>query len=488
MIKPNFRHFWPAIILIGLLSCTKSPFDPSTNEGANILNSLDSTIANFKTAYRIIDTTAAVLTVGSNRDSSYARTDRLEAGSLNGEQSFGYFIFDTAFHFANQSVKSIDSVKLFLPLTPGYRPSRAISIGLFRCARRDTSLHKLLDTGTVQPIGNPIKVFTVDSSSKITSDTLVLDLAEFRKGLKPKGQLIHDTLSHDTTVRVAHKVPISFDTTLAADSVTISKIDTTFKSDTTLDTIHAVIFRDTVDSARIDLNDSGYCLRAMDNSGSVARFSSPLLNILPSLNVWFYSDTTHTTVLESRSAIRVESSVYETNPTVLNDSTRSSYTSGRYTVIKLDLSAFWDSVKVKNNGKRFSVINGCNLIVPFDTLISDTEQFVAEKRSAIVAYYHIAPYHSTADSANFNADKAAVMLTTAMSVTLPLASIQSRHNFSLDLHNEVNALYAGGSAPPAECNLFIRLANSSDVTWRWVEWRVRPSRNLHIQATASNPR
>lgn len=438
MINQNFRYFWLAIAIIGLLSCTKSPFDATTNEGADVINSLDSTIADFKTAFRVIDTLITVDSVASHRDRG-SRVMPLEVGSLNGEKSFGYFRFDSLFTFPNLAFDSIDTVVLHLPLASSSVHLASTRVRLFRCAIRDTSDHTPFDTSTIQTnLASMIDTsFVFDSLH--TVDTVLLSLAAFRAGFQNINLVTNDTFLRTAILPCSSSPSGQCTTSTAIDTQII------------------------IDTAKVLLPDSGFCIAPVD-SGRIVRFGTPSLEIRYAYGMSRGS--------LSQNAIRTENSVLEANPSSLDRSAVSGYESGRYTVIKLNMAPFWDSVEAVNHGKHFTTVNGCNLVVNYDTT-----QLNAEEYSPVRVFYHLAPYRAQIDTADTS------VLSLNM-LTLTEAQIELNHSFVFNLEADANALYAGGKSPPAECVLFIRLA-STDATWRWTDWKINPLQKLRIQGAAS---
>jgi hypothetical protein len=441
MTKPRFRHFGLFAILCLLLSCGKPPFDPSTNEGATVINNLDPTIADFNTAYRVIDTTAAVDSVASRR-APLAWENALEVGNFNGERSIGYFGFDTLFRFSNQTIDSIDSVALYIPLAAGAEAHlRYTTVRLFAGAKKDTSSHALVDTSAKAPF--PMATCWFDSSH--TVDTVYLSLAQFRNALRLYQQ-------PDTIV------------TRVLDSAACAASPAAVCTLTVPDTVYRP-----ADTAHIIMPDSGFYL--FPDQDTILRLG------IPYVTVYFHYGSPATTGAQNQNALRIEHSPLETNPDSLDRVSRSSYLTGRYTVLKLNLAALWDSAKAPVNGKRFVMISGCNITIPFDTTPA-AQQFFDEVSSPLLIFYHLSTSPTDTAASLFQSN----------STDMTLATIQDKHAVVLNVQRDANALYNGGATPNSDCYLFIKIA-STDASWRWADWKISAAQKpLVVQATAGFPR
>jgi hypothetical protein len=307
---------WLCGCFLAGLSCSKSPFDPSTGLGQQVVDAIYPDAVDLQHAFKAVDMGCAVshdtsvrfdATDASDSIRSGVHTGSLTAGSLSGEYSIAYMEFRTGHLRASANLGVLQAAR-----DSGTLDSMYLKLS-YPVRSTDPTVRPatiLVDTCPVKPHGIPFDTARLSGLSAWT-DTVQ-----------------RDSLS-DTTVLIA------------------------------LDTgRYLPLIRRAIDTAvsSLDTDSVAFCIRLTDSSRVLRISSAQLL-----LRYRYLPDSVRRT--EALVTSYTEYTVVEPAVPVDKSAIISSWESDRFVEIKLDLTALWDSAENAQAKRPYAVVQAafCSL-------------------------------------------------------------------------------------------------------------------------------
>jgi hypothetical protein len=352
MKNKRFAAFLCKLILslgvCALISCSKSPFDSSTDLGKNIVDDFDPGITNLQSNVKTFSGHAEIDSAFSMRDSGDSIVSWLQRNT-SATSTISTLASGTFQGLTVDGFNPIESVFTYIEFRPD-------------TLRTTEATRKMLDTAysidSVVFVVNRLRM-TIDSSSAGMASPAGIDMYPCDT-LKDSAAFVLDRNKIRYNIGRLGTFTVSLDSS-AADTVYSAKLDSA---------AYIPRIRKAVKDSAPDTSWFAFCLRPSPNSRGIVRFDNYI--DLPRILVYYRassSDSTQTVVLYRNHA---SFSVFESDSLAACRYPFSTWETGRRTVFKLNLAslrAFMDTAA--DSGKKFMIIQRADLKINLSGIISD---------------------------------------------------------------------------------------------------------------------
>jgi hypothetical protein len=196
MIKKSFKVFCASFLLAGSILFCKSPFEPSTNLGQQVLNSIDSSMTNVNTAFKVMDRIDLSVQKASSRVSIRPDTGfyHLRSGVYPYRLAAGRFGDDSSVAYAEFRVSSANLATIRAAVSDSGRMDTSRVDSVILLLQYKAGVNDLTDA---QGVSNKVNVFSCGRKfyPGVRNDLTVPDII-------PSSAVMVQRTSVDTTVAI----------------------------------------------------------------------------------------------------------------------------------------------------------------------------------------------------------------------------------------------------------------------------------------------